>query len=175
MRPMTDVVVLLPGITGSVLRDSRSRDLWAPTAGTVARALVTLGRSIADLELRDENADGGVTAPMMIPDLHLIPGLWKIDGYSKDVGLSAATVRRHPGQELLAFPMTGGGTTASPRRLKEQTDRWLQQWRLESPDAKLILVAHSMGGLVARYFLECLEGWRDTRRLVTFGTPYRGR
>lgn len=115
MRPMTDVVVLLPGITGSVLRDSRSRDLWAPTAGTVARALVTLGRSIADLELRDENADGGVTAPMMIPDLHLIPGLWKIDGYSKDVGLSAATVRRHPGQELLAFPMTGGGTTASPR------------------------------------------------------------
>ena len=31
-----------------------------------------------------------------------------------------------------------------------------------------------MGGLVARYFLECLEGWRDTRRLVTFGTPYRG-
>lgn len=31
-----------------------------------------------------------------------------------------------------------------------------------------------MGGLVARYFLECLEGWRDTRTLVTFGTPYRG-
>jgi hypothetical protein len=31
-----------------------------------------------------------------------------------------------------------------------------------------------MGGLVARYFLEVLGGWRDTRRLVTFGTPYRG-
>ena len=43
-----------------------------------------------------------------------------------------------------------------------------------SPDAKLVLVGHSMGGLVARYFLECLDGWRDTRRLVTFGTPYRG-
>jgi pimeloyl-ACP methyl ester carboxylesterase len=49
--------------------------------------------------------------------------------------------------------MTGGGSSRTP---------------------KLILVGHSMGGLVARYFLECLEGWRDTRRLVTFGTPYRG-
>jgi hypothetical protein len=31
-----------------------------------------------------------------------------------------------------------------------------------------------MGGLVSRYFLEVLEGWRDTRMLVTFGTPFRG-
>jgi hypothetical protein len=31
-----------------------------------------------------------------------------------------------------------------------------------------------MGGIVSRYFLECLDGWRDTRILVTFGTPYRG-
>ena len=31
-----------------------------------------------------------------------------------------------------------------------------------------------MGGLVARYFLEVLDGWRDTRALITFGTPYRG-
>jgi Lecithin:cholesterol acyltransferase len=31
-----------------------------------------------------------------------------------------------------------------------------------------------MGGLVSRYYIECLEGWRDTRTLVTFGTPYRG-
>jgi len=31
-----------------------------------------------------------------------------------------------------------------------------------------------MGGLVARYFLEVLDGWRDTRALITFGTPFRG-
>ncbi|HET8625584.1 MAG TPA: CHAT domain-containing protein, partial [Gemmatimonadales bacterium] len=30
------------------------------------------------------------------------------------------------------------------------------------------------GGLVSRYFLEVLGGWRNTRALVTFGTPYRG-
>jgi hypothetical protein len=31
-----------------------------------------------------------------------------------------------------------------------------------------------MGGLVARHYLEVFDGWRDTRMLVTFGTPYRG-
>ena len=31
-----------------------------------------------------------------------------------------------------------------------------------------------MGGLLARYYLEALEGWRDCRALITFGTPYRG-
>ena len=46
--------------------------------------------------------------------------------------------------------------------------------RQRNPDAKLILIGHSMGGLVARYFLECLDGWRDTRMLITFGTPHRG-
>jgi len=52
----------------------------------------------------------------------------------------------------------------------------LRAWRQRSGnnDAKLILVGHSMGGLVARHYLEVLEGWRDTRMLVTFGTPYRG-
>ena len=31
-----------------------------------------------------------------------------------------------------------------------------------------------MGGLVARYYLEVLEGWPNCRALITFGTPYRG-
>ena len=81
-RPLEDVVVLLPGITGSVLRKD-GRDVWAMTPGAVGEALFTLGRSITDLELHDDEADDGVTAPLVMPDLHLIPGLWKIDGYAK--------------------------------------------------------------------------------------------
>jgi hypothetical protein len=41
-------------------------------------------------------------------------------------------------------------------------------------DAKVILLAHSMGGLISRYYLEVLEGWPDCKALFTFGTPYRG-
>jgi hypothetical protein len=62
------------------------------------------------------------------------------------------------------------------RRLASDSRQWLANWRKTSgnKDAKLVLLAHSMGGLVSRYFLEVLGGWRDTRMLVTFGTPYRG-
>lgn len=47
------------------------------------------------------------------------------------------------------------------------------------PDADIVLLAHSMGGLVCTYALECLAepdmSWRDRVRLfVTFGTPFRG-
>ncbi|HEV8420247.1 MAG TPA: hypothetical protein VGR13_02685, partial [Actinomycetota bacterium] len=82
-RPTSDVVVLLPGITGSVLQKD-GKDVWAVSPGAALRALVSFGRSVTDLELHDDsNLDDGVTAPRVMPDIHLIPGLWKIDGYGK--------------------------------------------------------------------------------------------
>ncbi|WP_222598301.1 esterase/lipase family protein [Lentzea tibetensis] len=33
---------------------------------------------------------------------------------------------------------------------------------------------HSMGGLVARWYVEKCGGAERTRKLITFGTPYRG-
>ena len=50
-------------------------------------------------------------------------------------------------------------------------------WRAlaeREPQAQLVRFGHSMGGLVARYFLEVLGGWRETRALLTIGTPFRG-
>jgi hypothetical protein len=51
-------------------------------------------------------------------------------------------------------------------------DRWRQTTK--NPNAKLIFICHSMGGLVARYFLEVLGGRELTSKLITIGTPYRG-
>jgi hypothetical protein len=113
---MDDVVVLLPGITGSALQDSAGRDACAPTAG----ALVTLGRNLTDLVLRDDNADDGVISPLMVPDLHLIPGLWKIDGYPKLSAYAQPHFAVTPGRNFIAFPYDwrrGNGVAA--RRLKE--------------------------------------------------------
>jgi hypothetical protein len=176
-----DVVVLLPGITGSVLaRDGR--DIWAFSGGAVARALFTLGGSIRRLELTEDPPDvddlgDGVTATRLISDVHLFPGLWRIDGYSK----IATTVQRAfqliPGQNYFELPYDWRrDNRVAARKLARQSHDWLRDWRERSgnADAKLILIGHSMGGLVARYFLECLDGWRDTRLLLTFGTPYRG-
>jgi pimeloyl-ACP methyl ester carboxylesterase len=40
--------------------------------------------------------------------------------------------------------------------------------------ARVIVVAHSMGGLVARYWLGPLGRWAWCRALITVGTPHRG-
>lgn len=180
-KPMKDVIVLLPGITGSVLAKD-GKDIWAMTPGAVARALFSLGRNINHLALSEDPPEvddlgDGVTAPRVMPDIHLIPGLWSIDGYSKIATAIKAGFDVEPGQNLFEFAYDWRrDNRVSARRLARESHAWLKAWRERSgnDDAKLILIGHSMGGLVSRHFLECLDGWRSTRLLMTFGTPYRG-
>ncbi|MFD0428870.1 esterase/lipase family protein [Streptomyces zhihengii] len=62
-------------------------------------------------------------------------------------------------------------------RLGAVVDEELGRWRASAParrDARAVLLCHSMGGLVARYWAECLGGHEVVRRIVTLGTPHRG-
>ena len=178
---MRDVVVCIPGVIGSVLRKD-GRDIWNISGGALISALTTLGRSIQDLKLEQDPVDvddlgDGITAPEVIGDVHLIPGFWKIDGYTKMLRYIEETFDVTRGQNLFEFPYDWRrDNRVAARRLRRESRTWLNEWRASSgaDDAKLVLVGHSMGGLISRYFLECLDGWRDTRTLVTFGTPYRG-
>jgi pimeloyl-ACP methyl ester carboxylesterase len=179
--PVTDLIILLPGITGSVLQKN-NKDIWAVTRDSVGDALTTLGRNLQGLELKDdqqdvENLGDGVVATALFPDVHLIPGFWKIDGYS---GVRAALSQRlklDGAQNYIEFPYDWRrDNRVAARKLARLVPPWLAQWKKVSGnnDAKVVFIAHSMGGLVARYYLECLEGWRYTRKLITFGAPYRG-
>lgn len=179
--PMGDVIVLLPGILGSVL-ERDGREVWSMSPGAAWRAIVSLGNSVDALELGDDDPSvddlgDGVTAPRLLPDLHLIPGLWSIDGYSHIRSSIFASFDVVAGQNWFDFPYDWRrDNRVAARHLAERAPGWLKAWRQRSgnKDAKLVLVGHSMGGLVARHYLEVLDGWRDTRTLVTFGTPYRG-
>jgi len=180
-RPMPDVVVVLPGIMGSVLQRS-GKDVWALSGSALARGLVSLGGSVKSLTLSEDSAeatslDDGISATALLPDTHLLPGLWKIDGYTKLTKTLRNEFDLRPGENYFEFAYDWRrDNRAAARRLATLSRQWLRAWRAKSgnPDARLILLAHSMGGLVSRYFLEVLEGWRDTRTFVTFGTPYRG-
>ena len=179
---MPDVVVLLPGITGSALHRNGSM-VWGWSGKNGLRALVDGGsRMSRDLMLHDDprdrdDLDDGVVATKVIPDLHLIPGVWKIDGYTRVAESIRASFDVEPGRNYFEFPYDWRrDNRVSARRLERAAHDWLARWRETSgnQDARLILVAHSMGGLVSRYFLEVLGGWKSTRALLTFGTPYRG-
>jgi pimeloyl-ACP methyl ester carboxylesterase len=179
--PAKDVVVLLPGILGSVLQRD-GKDVWAMSKGALLRGLLSLGGSVKDLALDGDDPEqddlgDGVTAPRLMPDLHLVPGLWKIDGYTKVRERLLDTFDFTVGKNWFDFPYDWRrDNRVAGRHLAERAPQWLKAWRDESgaDDAKLVLVGHSMGGLVARAYLELFDGWKDTRALITFGTPYRG-
>jgi hypothetical protein len=175
-----DLVVLLPGITGSVLR-REGKDVWAASPKAVLGGLLSRGGSIRHLKLEDDPPDvddlqDGVTVGGVIQDAHVIPGLWSIDGYTSVRTSVCGELGLTPGESFFEFAYDWRrDNRVAARRLQRESHEWLQAARARgAKDPKLILVAHSMGGLVSRYFLECLGGWRVTRRLVSFGTPYRG-
>jgi pimeloyl-ACP methyl ester carboxylesterase len=177
---MPDVVVCIPGITGSVLRKG-NKDVWNISGGALFNALRTLGGDIQDLKLKEDPVDvddvDGITATSVIRDVHLIPGIWKIDGYTKLVRHLEEKFDVKHGENLFEFPYDWRrDNRVASRQLATKAKGWLAAWRQKSgnKDAKLIIVGHSMGGLVARHFIECREGWRDTRMLVTLATPYGG-
>jgi pimeloyl-ACP methyl ester carboxylesterase len=178
---MPDVVVLIPGITGSVLQKD-GKDIWPPSIRDVLHALLSLGRNLNALKLSEDphevdDLGDGITATKLVPDVHLIPGLWKIDGYtaiSRDIRSRFAV---ELGRNFFEFPYDWRrDNRVAARKLAQQSEVWLNNWiqHSGSRNAKLILIGHSMGGIVARHFLERLAGWKKTKKLITFGTPYRG-
>jgi pimeloyl-ACP methyl ester carboxylesterase len=179
---MPDVIVLLPGIIGSELK-KEGHVIWGWSGRVLAKNLLTLGNDyVANLLVKqdspvDEFLDDKVVASRLLPDLHMLPGVWKIDGYGAVADFIKSEFRVVENENFFPFPYDWRrDNRSSAHSLKKRTDDWLHQWRAKSgnPNAKLILIAHSMGGLVSRYFLEVLEGWRTTRALITFGTPFRG-
>ncbi|MEV5310352.1 hypothetical protein [Streptomyces sp. NPDC052610] len=189
--PPTDLIVVLPGITGSTLR-SPDGLVWSPTAGAVLTAIKTLGASLTRLRLPeglgDEHPGDGVEPVDLAQDVHVIPGVWTpVKGYDilldrlRALGYRDRTAEPDPEAppgNLLPVPYDWRlSNRYNGRRLAGIVEPALARWRAQGgryADARLVFVCHSMGGLVARWYVEHCGGAEYTRKLITFGTPYRG-
>lgn len=58
----------------------------------------------------------------------------------------------------------------SARELAEKIERL----QAPLPGLRITIVGHSMGGLIALYYIKRLGGFRHVQRLITMGTPYQG-
>jgi pimeloyl-ACP methyl ester carboxylesterase len=182
--------VVLPGILGSTLaRDGQ--EAWAPSAGVVWRAIRSFGASIQSLtlpaDLGDDHPGDGVEPLALMPDLHLLPGLWSANiGYSRL--LDWLTQRftlvppdpKDPAKPANLLPFAYDWRLSNrynARRLRAVVEPALERWRAlaeANREARLIFICHSMGGLVARWYVEREGGAALTRKLITIGTPHRG-
>jgi pimeloyl-ACP methyl ester carboxylesterase len=187
--PPTDLVVVLPGIMGSTLRHN-GRLVWAPSAGAALRAIATFAGSIKALQLPadigDSDPHDGVEPVALMPDRHLLPGIWTpIKGYDRLLARLRTLGYRDVDKR---YDAAAGNLLQAPydwRLSCRHNGRWLativepalERWRAQGgpyADAQLVFVCHSMGGLVARWYIERCGGAALTRKLITLGTPYRG-
>ncbi|MCD9145860.1 esterase/lipase family protein [Streptomyces albireticuli] len=91
--------------------------------------------------------------------------------------ISDAQALGYKSEELLAFDyskQTPGDTTIEA--IAGGLGKYIRDNELasKSPDGTIDIVAHSMGGLVARYYLKHDGGTSTTKHLVTLGTPNHG-
>lgn len=187
---LDDLVIVLPGITGSVLQKD-GRDVWAVSKRSIWGAIKSRGHILEQLQLdsADDDPDlddigDGITANRLIDDVHLLPGIAKIDGYTalSDMVIESFDVIEGSLDDptpanFYRFPYDWRrDNRVAARQLKTFVDDRLSVWRdyMDQQDLGVILMAHSMGGLVSRYYLEVLGGAEDAKALFTFGTPFRG-
>ena len=104
-------------------------------------------------------------------------------GYTRLVAFLTETfeLNRDPTKgpvNLLLFPYDWRlSNRYNGERLGAASEAMLDQWRRRGgpfADARAVFICHSMGGLVARWYVDRLGGAEHTKALITLGTPHRG-
>jgi len=140
-----------------------------------------VGSSLRELTpVRDDpdldDLGDGVVATRLIQDVNIIPGLFKVDGYTRLLRWLEHALKLEAGRSLVPVPWDWRrDLRVAARQVARVAEESLAAWReMGNPEAKLVLIAHGEGGLVATWFTDVLGGYRDTRLLFTLGTPFRG-
>jgi len=185
-REMGDLIIVVPGTMGSTLyRDKKP--VWEPTFGGVAAAVASGFGNILELQLPDgigdDHAADGVSAEALITGFRAPFGIWTYEfGYAELLRFLTTTFdvnRDEQGaRNLRTFPYDWRlSNRYNATKLAAFVDSALGEWRDSSPErseAKAIFICHSMGGLIARWYLDHLGGGAHTTSLITIGTPHRG-
>lgn len=186
---MHHLLIFIPGLMGSTLKKD-GRAVWARSVQALWELVRTRGEIIQTLLVggddgRTDDLGDGIKATGLLSDIHHLPRFGSHAGYSVIVrrleeafGLQAGSIHApRPSDNFFTFPYDWRrDNRVTARQLQRFIEQQLPQWRDHSgaKNAQVILIGHSMGGLIARYYAEVLGGWEVCRGLITFGSPHRG-
>ena len=165
------LVVVIPGIGGSELADSSGKRVYgASVSGLVARLCEP-----SVLDPNNELRPVGLVGPCSVICWQLITGYdGLLNGISKGLGLSPGRVVT-AGAELVDPDATVVAFPYDFRRSVEQiADDLNRVVRERAQGRRVVLVAHSMGGLVAAWWWAFMSEGIDVDQIITLGTPFRG-
>lgn len=175
----SDAVIVIPGIMGSELVDTETGDvLWGLSPRSYIR-LWTSDAGLRRLQVTDRERAGKLGS-IRATRLLSFPASSPIFGGFEPYAHLVSAIRRsltHP-DALCEFAYDWRLPVAfNAARLSDVAEAHLRNWRthrMGSRDAKVVLAAHSMGGLVARYFTGRMGGASCVRETIALGTPFFG-
>jgi pimeloyl-ACP methyl ester carboxylesterase len=169
-----DAVVVVPGIMGSELRDTETGSvIWGLRPSVLVAALAPGGDGISRLAVTEDVGRVEPVGLLRFPT-HL-PWLSGLEPYSRLTARLKGVVRR--ADAVAEFAYDWRLPVAYNARLLAELVAWhVAAWRAASgcSDARVVLVAHSMGGLVCQAMAGIPGAADDVRATVTLGTPFDG-
>lgn len=165
------LVVVIPGIGGSELADASGTIVYRAGLGPLAR----VGLDPSVLDPNNELRPVGLIGPCSLICWQLITGYdGLLNGITKGLGLSPERVVT-AGEDLVDRDATVVAFPYDFRRSVEQIANDLDRVvRERARGRRVVLVAHSMGGLVAAWWWAFMSVGIDVDQIITLGTPFRG-
>jgi hypothetical protein len=112
--------------------------------------------------------DPRIEARRIVSDVVIVPGVFKQEQYSRLGDYLEGSMGYTRGKDLLEFAYDWRqDIRLAARKLAEAIDQW-------RPGAPITIIAHSLGTLVTRYYVEKLGGKRLTERIILMGGPQYG-
>jgi pimeloyl-ACP methyl ester carboxylesterase len=109
----------------------------------------------------------------VVNEISIIPGLFKMESYGAFIRFLVKEVGYKPNTNLLEFAYDWRqDIRISARQLADSIRTWRST--RANPAERVTIIAHSMGGLVARYYLHHYQGAEAVERILFLGTPHRG-
>lgn len=173
--PAKPTIIFIPGYYGSVLKQSSSNKRVWLTAGEALFGHKTLALNDKGLDIPGADSykvDG------VLKQVALLFGLFNIDAY----GDFLTQLQALENFDVIPFAYDW---RRDNMLAVEKLAKLIEQLKQRQPDKKIILVAHSMGGLITSYYLRygsqapenAVENWTGAKnidKVVMAAVPFRG-
>lgn len=179
------LVVVIPGIGGSVLVDAAGQEAWSVRPNSLADLLRRPEQ--LSIEVNPELTPRGlITSLKPLPMWTVIPGYEKVLrqlGRLEDAVVDDGTGPRNPAANVVAY---GYDFRLGVEAAADRLDGFIRErlnllWPIGPAQSeeqrhhnRVLIIAHSMGGLVARHWAGRPENRSLCRAMMTLGTPHRG-